>query len=258
MTGMPSEPNGKPDYQVLNRLKGWAMMDPAASGAWLENLEPGRTKESLKSHWLGALKEADPNQLIAAFPQLNPAAQTASAGRIIQGLVTGQGTAAAAAWFQNMNSTVAPEVKRAAFLALVDRATQSHDVDVSAGAIQNAAGGDPQLLYDGFSKLAWRSARFTPDQTLGLLESFSTQSEVVQRNQPELLQQIFDWGSSTSINTFAKWLNENKSSLLYDRVACEFSIRAQRDDSESAQRWAETIKDPALRAETLQRLDQNK
>lgn len=258
MKGLPSEPNGRPDYPILNRLKGWAMSDPVASGIWLEALEPGRTKESLQKQWLEALKEADPKQLLAAFQQFNPAAQSASAGRIIQGLVTNQGTAEAVAWFHEMNSTVTPEVKRTAFLALVDRATQSHDVDSSARAIQNAAGGDPILLYEGFSKLAWRSARFTPDQTLELLESFSTQSEVVQRAQPELLQKIFDWGSGTSINTFARWLNDHKSSPLYDRVACEFSIRAQRDDSESAKRWAATIKDPALRAETLHRLDQNK
>ena len=60
--------------------------------------------------------------------------------------------------------------------------------------------------------------------------------------------------STADPDAVGNWLNTNATSPLYDPAASSLAHSFARTDPAAAQVWANTIRDPALRAQVLSRL----
>ncbi|HWB06556.1 MAG TPA: sigma-70 family RNA polymerase sigma factor [Verrucomicrobiales bacterium] len=257
MDALPKEPNGVPNYVMKYRLRGWAAADPAASKAWLDALEPGRTRSDLTADWREGMKEADLDKFQALFPALPPDLQSGLAGRFVDNAVQEHGLAGMAEWFRTSAATLPKEAKNRAFSLTIDAFTQNQTNEGLAHTIdflkQVCAPGDP-LFAAGLKQMVWRTARFCPGETLDLLDQYLPQNQHLAAMKNDIVSECVKISSNNTVNDIGNWLNGHRTSPIYNDVAGAFLIHVKSFEPEAAQAWANSISDPALREEMLLRL----
>ena len=255
---LPKEPNGVPGYDVKHRLRGWATADPAGCKAWLETLEPGRTKSDLTADWLEGLKEADPGTLQTVFPQLTPDMQTTLVGRCVEDAVQQHGLSGMAEWFRTGAAGLPEKVKARALAQAVDSFTQNQTPEGLQRTVdflkQVAAPEDPAFAT-GLNQMVWRTARYSPGGTLDLLDQYLPQNEHLAGMKADFISRCVRTASVSTVNDIGDWLNHHRTSPIYNDVAGAFLTHVNTIEPEAAKAWANSITDPGVRAEMLQRLE---
>ncbi|HWB04687.1 MAG TPA: hypothetical protein VG796_16785 [Verrucomicrobiales bacterium] len=250
MKDVPKEPNGKPNYPTMNRMKGWASADPASARAWIEKLEPGQTKDTLLRNWREGLSQATPNVIAGILPSLPPEQQRPLIGGMLAGMFDSDGFPAVKAWYDANIKSGRPDIMQTAFSSIVERMTQSPEQwDQIAGFIKN----QPETVDTAaiaFGSMFRRIAPGSPGKCLDIIYDLSQSSPAVQSDLDSMIAQTVEHSTSTSLNTLATWLKDHRDHPLYDRTVHQFALRTRADDPVAAASWAETISDETLRQET--------
>lgn len=251
MKDLPAEPNGKPGYVLMIKMKGWASMGPESAKLWLESLEPGTAKETLMGKWREGLSEAGPKVLAGIFPSLPPDQQRSLVGNMLTGLIGEGGFPAVESWYRETSKTADPMVVNAAFSDIVNRMTQDPGQwDATVTFIKSQAETlDMSAL--NFSTINRRMAPQNPGKCLELLHDLTQTSPAIQSRVDSIIIETVEQSTSTSLNNLGTWLNEHREHPLYDRTVQQFAQQTRADDLDSAMRWAGTIKDETLRAQTI-------
>lgn len=251
---MPAEPNGKVIEPTKNKIKGWASVDPGAAREWLETLEPGKARDTLMAKWVEGLAGAAPETIEGIIDTLPPAQQRSLVGGLLNGLQGQGGFAAMRDWFDSREKEVPPEVKEEAFKGIMWRMGQSLTEWDQAVNLFMDNPGDGLGNAGNFNALTRNIAPTEPGRCLDLIARLSEKWPGAGVQLDSMIRQTIEQSSITGLSTVGTWLNENKNHPLYDRSVHQFAIRTKQDDAEAAMRWAETIKEPSLRALTISAL----
>ena len=235
----------------MNKMKGWASVEPKSAKSWLDSLEPGSAKDSLMGKWRDGLSEAGPKVLAEIFPSLPPDQQRSLVGNMLTGLINEGGFPAVELWYHENSKTADPTVVNAAFSDIVNRMTQDPGQWGATVAFIKSQAETLDMSALSFSTINRRMAPLDPGKCLDLLHDLSQSSPTIQARVDSIIIETVENSTSTSLNNLGSWLNEHKDHPLYDRTIQQFAQHTRADDLESALRWAGTIKDETLRAETI-------
>jgi len=251
MKDLPAEPNGKPSYPLMNKMKGWASADPQSARAWIETLEPGQVKSTLLRNWQEGLSQASPKIIESIFSSLPADQQRPLIGGLLTGLMDGGGFPAVQAWYETNTKTAEPAVVQAAFSSIMDRMAQSPQHWDEMFSFIKSQAETVDLGSIGFGVFFRRVAPTVPGKCLDLLSDLSQSSPAIAGQLDSMIGQTIEHSTSTSLNTLATWFQAHRDHPLYDRAVQQFARRTYADDPESALRWAETIKDDEVRTRTM-------
>lgn len=247
--GLPKEPNGRPGYADMNKMRGWSGADPRAALKWAESLEPGNVRSVMLVQWKAGLKDADPRILGTLFNSLDPGLQKSLIPKILDGEVDGGG--GIARWYETHAAALDPGVRQAACNSLVSRMTQDETQwDAAVAFVKNESTTIDPATMD-FSNFTRRIAAKDPGKCIELWASLAEKSPAFESKIDTMISQTVEFSSADSINTMAAWLRQNTRHPLYDKTVGHLARKAYQDDPQSALGWAETINDAALKARVI-------
>jgi hypothetical protein len=253
MKEFPAEPNGKVSWPTLNNMQGWASVDPRGAKKWIESLEPGSARSAVEQRWLKGLSEAVPAVVKDIFPGLTAGQQVPLIKGLVNGLHDEGGMAAVRTWFDSVAKPGSEHLTGSAVNEIVWRLCRGDNPANTVGEFLSAYADQPFVTAESFRAFTTEVGRRNPGECIELLAQLS-KVPAISSETDALIRQTVETSTAISLNVLGEWLNTHKGHPLYDRTASQFALRTAKEDAESAQRWATTIGDEALRASTLETL----
>ena len=143
ITKLPSEPNGKVDWVTQNTIKGWASVDPLATKAWIDSLEPGQAQTSMRSNWLEGLSQSTPAVIASVFDDLPGSDQRALLGGLMNGIFDQNGIQGMRDWFDSHHSKLDGSATSSAFVSITSRMAQIDGKSEEAAAFLRSNASSP-------------------------------------------------------------------------------------------------------------------
>ena len=235
-------------HELHNVLKGWASHNPAAALAWVE-AHPDFTNKGVDP--LAAVYRGWARKDVAAATAsmlekcTQPKQQMEAARFIYFEALASQGFNASLGWLKNL-----PVVEKGA-----GGLTTAVPLSIYASICENLhlGGSTPEQMTKTWLSLG-DAPWFGLDQFEQLIQSCRRGREPMMEQfsspatRPALQEQFLRW-SATDPDATGNWLNSNTTSPLYDPAAVSLARSLAPSDPTAAQAWAETIRDPALRAQ---------
>ncbi|MGI8603545.1 MAG: hypothetical protein ACR2OZ_11180 [Verrucomicrobiales bacterium] len=254
---LPTEPNGNVEIGAKEFFAGWASADPAGAKAWIEQLEPGRVRNELTAALVESAVETDPKLASEIYFSLPAGQQRALVDKMLSALTGRSGITAAQQWFGDLESgplsgSVDPGVLREVYDNIAARLAQNHSDRNPAKQWLLEGVGKPWFSDRTVNALIHRLAADEPGESLNfLVELHSKEPNVPAEMVRNRVEMVITNSAKQSLNRIGAWLGENQNHALYDYAARFFAEKTMREDPVSAQAWAQTIKDEALRSEAL-------
>ncbi len=240
-----------PSWDVHNLLKGWSQVNPQEALAWtLSNRErvmqhsKGPQQDPLAGvlrGWARQDPEAATKAMLEQMP--DPGSRMEATRLIFVESLFGRGMDATVDWLKQLPGSQEAS-NPAGEMVVGDLFRRLHEANTA-----------PELAAQQFLKIADQ-----PWVGLGMLENtnrmFSTGNDSLADNlakpaaRPVMQQKFTDWAKQNP-DMVGQWLNQNRSSALYDVGAAELARSLTVSDPEAAATWAKTIKDPALQARAI-------
>lgn len=253
MREFPAEPNGKVSWPTLNNMQGWASVDPGGAKKWIESLEPGSARAAVEQRWLKGLSEAVPAVVMEMFPGLSPEQQVPLIRGLLNGLQDEGGMAAVRTWFDSVAKSGSEQIAGSAVNGIVWRLCRGENPAATVGEFLSAYADQPFVTPACFRAFSDEVGRRNPGECIELLSQLS-EVPAIAGETDALIRQTVETSTAVSLNVLGDWLNGHREHPLYDRTASQFALRTAKEDTESAIRWATSIRDESLRAKTLESL----
>jgi hypothetical protein len=256
----PKDPVGQAEtHNARHAMAGWAQTDPAAALSYVQSQPEGRFREGMTWGYIAGVATRDPqaaNRALMALPlqkqtewlrnwlsQANPSVFEPLARQWLSGADASEGDHAARslvfdALFATRSRRNWADPDGSKLASFVEEFVGQPFL--GPGPVANAA----HLLAarQGYAKaIAWAESNAPLDSS----DAGSVMGEVVAR-----------W-ANTDAQAASGWLDSHRESPYYDAAVATFLRSAKGLDHPTAQAWAATIRDPALRASLPGRLRQN-
>lgn len=247
---LPKEPNGDVHVTLLRKMRGWAGVDAEASHDFLLSLEPGSVKDRLQKEWLGGLSG---ETVAKAFAILPPEGKMQVLDRYVSEMHNQGGMEAVAGWFDKLSKDPAssPAVVEKAFTNTAARYAQNPGGGAAAIRYVLDHAAERYVTSSALSTINYYLGRYNPGPCLEMLSELQNQRPDLAGIIPGQVSETLRHASTGSLNNVAQWLNDHPDFPLRDVTARNLAERLRVDDPDSAAHWARSIKDEALRAETM-------
>jgi hypothetical protein len=239
--------------EAVAALGGWATSAPRLAQAWLEALPDSDTKEALVYGLLDGWSTSD-FHAAAAYAESRPASPVRDRFRdlLLQRALRAGGIPAAQSWVDGIPENDQNRAyKQRAFSGVV-QAMLYRDPAAAARWISNLDG-QSFVAADAVMNTALKLAEKSPDDALQWMASLKPADvNGVGNGAGTVLQKWAQQDASAA----GAWLQANTAHPFYDHLAASYVRSVASSDPSVAKEWAQSIREPKFREQTLAALAQ--